>query len=75
MPTLTIDLTPEQAQRIAVAIGLELGLKDDNGVPRSANAEEVRREAVEHYKLLVKNSEVKAARLAAAASVTELGLE
>lgn len=58
MPTLSIDLTNQQAQRVAAAIGSLLGLG------RDATVAEVRDYIVAHLRAEVRRGEVSAAQSA-----------
>ena len=58
MPSLTIDVTPEQATRIQSAIGRAIGAVDEQGENRDATAVEVRQWIIEQLKNTVRRQEV-----------------
>lgn len=62
MPTLSIDMTAQQATRVAAALGKDRGLTDANGAPRSATAAEVRAWVIDVLKRLVHGTELRAAQ-------------
>lgn len=72
MPSLTIDVTPEQAARIQSAIGRDIGAIDELGENRDANAVEVRQWIIEQLKKAVRKQEVDAALAAVRDGVATL---
>ena len=67
MPTLTITLTTEQAQRVATGVGEKLRLG------RAATLDEVREELIKYLRSQVRQGERKAAERTARESLTDLG--
>lgn len=74
MPQFIIDYTAPQGVRVAAAFGKLRGYKDAQGVARSATAAEVRAELVEFIKNVTGEQERAAARQAADAALTDLGI-
>jgi len=72
MPTLTITTTQSQADRIAAALGDELGTVDQNNAPRSATAAEVKAEVIRWLRDRVLHQEQSVAARAAEAGVPDL---
>lgn len=66
MPTLTIDIPPAQALRIAAALGKEKSLTNEDGTPRSATMAEYRAWVIERTKQMVQGVEYNEARAAVA---------
>lgn len=64
MPILTIDITLEQAQRCAAALGHQLELKNEDGTARSATEAEVRQFVIRMLGNLVVSYEKEMARRA-----------
>lgn len=61
MPTLTIDVTTDQATRIATACGKAWGLKNAAGNPRAATLTEIRKFLIDQMKGIVIGIEKQAA--------------
>jgi hypothetical protein len=74
MPTLIIDVTVPQAQRIVAAFGRENHLKDQDGVSRDATQAEVRLELIRYMREVVVRQEKIAARITADSSVPDLDI-
>ena len=71
MPTLSLDFTAGQAQRLAVAFGKYLNLRDVNGAPRDATVADVKAYLIEHCKSVVHRDE----HAVAAGAITETPFE
>ena len=72
MPTLTIDTTPEQAQRIATAFGRLKNLREADKTPRDATAAEIKADVIEYIRQVVINYEQDVAMQAASKAVPAL---
>jgi hypothetical protein len=57
MPSTTFTYTAQQGQRIASAAGKALGLTDEQGLPRSATAQETNDLLIKHIKGFVRHWE------------------
>ena len=71
MPTLSITTTAAQAARIQKALGLHLGLTDEEGVNRPASAAEIREWLVGHIRNIVEAQEL--AAICATVTIPNLG--
>ncbi len=69
MPTLTLGtISPENYQRLAVALGKAWNLKDADEKPRPATAAELKLYGIQHYKRLIHDIEGRDLQAAALAS-------
>ncbi len=71
MPSTTINYTASEGQRIAAAVGLIKNLKDVNGDPRSATAQECKEFIIERLRQFVLDQE----RQQAAQAITDIPLD
>lgn len=67
MPTANVTMTLPQANRVGAALGLELGLIDGGGAPRSATIPEYEAWLRDITRRLVQGSELRQAHAAVAA--------
>jgi hypothetical protein len=74
MPTLTINTTANQAQRVAAAFGKQHNTRDASGNPRPATAEEVKEQVIQFLKQAVLSQERSAAAQSAESAITEMDL-
>ena len=71
MPTITLTLSTEQAQRVAAAFGRYWALADPDGTPRDATPAEVREYLARQLKGVVRQQDRRAAQAAAEADLPE----
>jgi len=69
MPSMTINTTSEQAQRVAAAFGKQLNLVDENDEPRDATAAEIKAATIDYIKTTVLRQEQRAAAQVASDAV------
>lgn len=62
MPSITLTVTAQQAQRIATAFGETYGLVDATGAPRDATAQEIHDYIVGYIKGIVQGADLRAAQ-------------
>jgi len=72
MATLSITVPDAQVPRVLTAYGARLGLTDQDGNARDATADEIRQYLVDRIRADVRIHELREARLAADAGITEV---